>query len=502
MSFQQSAQAHGARSIGAFSSFTNFFRIPIDTIPEPMHPMGFIVIPAPYRDSSDATNFILRQRFTFPDGSRGLPATFEGAAYERKDSQAAVEGVGLYDTSLAVISLTETNHLAEAKSILDNYLKGHYGDMELRAFPSGDNGGAFGRFDSEVHYFFDFTRASGKWDSSWMLWDTHTGPNAWLALALTRYISAAKNAGNSAASQQPYLSAATRIGDAMIRLQDTAAQGAVRYGYSSMYNALNELNTENNLSALAAFRALAALTGEQRFTDAAQKIMDWLANAEVYNTLTGQAQKGMMDPDSGLFYKGLEFKNGRWEVQTEVNQAGEIVTAFAADSGGTWAISSLGPQQIDQVWGSGAALKMWQTVRRRFGRTHLTDDRGAQIMRPVIDESRIDGIDFSDLFSPQEGLISPEWTAGAVFAVRALARYYSSGGLPEELRSALDRDADSMSTFLKTCPSSYAIGPGLVNFRQGQTGFGWSAPPLGVQAMAGIYATLATDPLAWARTGS
>jgi len=282
-------------------------------------------------------------------------------------------------------------------------------------------------------------------------------------------------------------------------------------------NAFNEINTENDLSAYSALNAIATATGQTKYSDAANKILGWLQNTSVYNPITGKSQNGMMDPSTGLFYVGTTFTNGRWQIQTGQDYAGKTVPLEVTDSGGTWAISALGPAFIDAKFGAGAAYKMWTSIRQLTGRT--ASQNGQQVSA-VSASGRLDGLDFTNLYAPSQGLISPEWTAGGVFALQQLINYYhppsifTSVPAPNPRRgspqpvgtvvvptltsaqySGLINDETSMKTFLATAPNVYAEGSGLGGSRQGQTGFGTTVPPATVSAMASVYSQLYQDPL-------
>lgn len=508
--FQQALMHHSARVHGAMVRNSPLSRriVPPPSAEEipplPTRPLSVYSRPLPFTQLQDAISFIQHQRPLLKDGTRGLPATFSLAYNLQTTDQAIKEGVGLYDTSLAIIAMVQHGSLSDAKSLLDIYIKGSSGNMELRAFPTRDNRGAFEPFDQNVHYYFDFTRASGQWDPSWSLWDVHTGPNAWLALAVSRYIVAARQNGASEATLKPYLDLGKKLGEAMIRLQDAQAQGGIRFGpkfgaSSAASEIYNSVNTENNISAYAALKALAAVTGDGKYTTASTKILQWLEKASVYNPLTGRSQQGLRDEATGLFLTGVTWQNNRWEIQLQTNSEGRPVPMIATDSGGTWTISALGPEVIDVMWGARTAYQIWTSLRNKMGRTI---DSG-NTMRTAKPQDRLDGMDFSDFYSPNEGLISPEWTGGAIHALQQLEAHYRDGlgrgFISQAEMNALSADAASMRSFVRSSGGAYAVGPGMSGARRGQTGFGWTCAPEMVRAMASIYPVLSEDPLAWAR---
>src|SRR6185312_4557837 len=157
--------------------------------------------------------------------------------------------------------------------------------------------------------------------------------------------------------------------DAMILLQDSGTQGGIRYGPKGQYfeagpsanDPFNTINSENVVSAHAAFNAIYAVTGNAKYKTAADKLVHWMFDADIYNRETGQMQKGMMNPKTRTFYVGANYneREHRWELEP----------LTATDSGGTWAISSLGPKTIDAHRGKGTAFAMWQAIRSKMGWT-------------------------------------------------------------------------------------------------------------------------------------
>jgi hypothetical protein len=442
-------------------------------------------IPDAFNSLSNAVRFIKNQRGR---SGTGLPATFyvpSGMTLPSDRNIIIREGVGLYDTALSLLALIEDGSLKEAGEILDIFRNGVYGNMDMRAFPNGNNQGAFAPFDSEAYYFFDFTRANGVWGPEWTYWTPHTGPNAWLVIAVSRYIEALRGAGKNDEELAPYLKLAETVGKAMLRLQ--TEDGGIRFAPKGTYfepgasDPYLEVNSENNISAYAALNALARVTGKQEYRRGADDILRWFKNAP-----------GLFDAESGMLRMGAVYKNGAWEVQQ----------VFAADSGGTWTISSIGADTIDALWGDGTAYKMWRSTRDRMGRTAERLEDGSYAMHRAGADERLDGLDFSQVFGEDQALISPEWTGGGIFALKQLVQRYEGREdlLSTDQLDGVRRDIDSMQSFLSPGVNSYAVGPGMTGEREGRTGFGWYAPPEGVSAMASIYSLFSTDPLAWTRS--
>jgi hypothetical protein len=461
-------------------------------------------VPLPFTSLENALAFIHHQEGLH---GQGLPALFwcpPTLSFKDPLEELLVrEGVGLYDTSLAILVLIDAGALPEAGRLLDIYSDGHYTEetsasMDLRAAPSRYNNGAFKPFNEDTYYYFDFTNVYGdwmRWGERWKFWTVHTGPNAWLANAALHYVIALRKQGAPLKQQEPYITLAEKIGHAMQRLQDKKTQGGIRYAPENVWHEAEasdpylELNSENNISAYATFQLLAQVTGKREYAESAERILHWLTTGAVVDA-QGQPYAGLWDPASGTLAMGAIFIKDHWVLQPE----------HPTDAGGTWTISSLGAAKIDQLWGNGAAYRMWQRIRARSGRTAT--------FTAVSATGTLAGLDFMDGFSIQESLISPEWSGGGLFALRELLAYYGSGAGVGQLTAAqldgLKKDALTMNAFIHQNPNPYAIGPGHGGVRQGATGFRWSSPPPEVHAMASMYYVLAStdqsDPLAdWRR---
>jgi len=485
--------------------------------------------PPPFNTLANSVSFIQHQ---IADSTDGLPQTYYNPSGVPTGNPVIDNGIGTYDTSLSLIALIQSGNLSQAQKILDIYNSGVYGPPPnsgvlppaaevLSAYPAGNNGEAFAPFNSNAYYYFDIADTNAKYESSWQQYGSHTGPNAWLALAICQYIQAERKAGMSDTALTPYLTMVSRIGNAMILLQDGQAQGAVRYGPHQTYeDPFNTVNSENNVDAYSAFNSIAQVMQQSTLTSfsstassystASGKIINWLKNGTFYKA-SGQKQIGMRDPTTGLLDVGATFQtdqngqNGKWVLQSPP----------AEDSGGSWTISALGPKLIDSMWGKGAALEMWESIRSQFGRTESQSGNPATI-EPAGPTDPLIGVDYSNIYSADQSLISPEWTGGAINAVKQLLSYYTTytspahghapppNGISASASASLSADLQSMQNFLAQGQDAYAIGPGLSGSRQGNTGFDWQAPlNSSVAAMASIYGTLGVDPLAaWRSTAA
>jgi len=114
----------------------------------------------------------------------------------------------------------------------------------------------------------------------------------------------------------------------------------------------------------------------------------------------------------------------------------------------TWGIAALGAGRIDQWFGFGAAYRNWQQVKQWGGY-----GVGKTLWGVGFSDQDGNGIDAAGNY--RQGILSAEWTAGAVTMVRELARHYRSLA-PESPKhpvaqgyvEALDQEEQSMRTAL------------------------------------------------------
>ena len=461
-------------------------------------------------NQTSAIEFIRKQI----QAGNGLPKSYDIPAGVSINNRVIREGVNLYDSSLAVWALLEANQRGDARSVLSIYAAGRHGDIDLQAFPNSNNQNSFTPLNANPYLLFDIARSSAKWSPDWDQYAVHAGPNAWLILAGARYLEGGHD--------EAILAMIKRIGEGLLLLQNNPrmsdgrdhgdSQGGVRFGplSSSNGNAYDEINTENNLSAYSAFLALYKVTKDTKYREAASKIEKFLSQGQFYNPETRKMQ-------TGLLGYGAEGGGSMFNVHARydsVNKRWELEPRYASDSAGMWAISSLGVDKLNELFGPNTAQSMWASTRQNFGRVVTVGADGREQFSGIANRDQaISGIDFSREYIDsdrnaiaQHILISPEWTAGAAFAVQQMTIScgnvsgppYRSGCSPGTLERN-QADLTSMRTFLSLHAGAYAVGPGQTSSRQGNTGFAWNSAPESITSMASVYATFKTDPLAWAR---
>lgn len=84
----------------------------------------------------------------------------------------------------------------------------------------------------------------------------------------------------------------------------------------------------------------------------------------------------------------------------------------------TWGIAALGAERIDDWFGRGAALRSWESLRKWGGYGTGTSLRG-------VGYSDRDGNGIDERGEFRQGVLSGEWTAGAILTVRELQRHHS-----------------------------------------------------------------------------
>lgn len=365
---------------------------------------------------------------------------------------------------------------------------------------------------------------------SWTDWKPITGENAWafllgpLQAAYLHYVQAERGA------YVPFTDVAVQ--NALAVLPTFAAmQSQIGGVYSVPSGTLDNQGTqpmnprrislENSFSLYAGLRVLESTLRAEIAADKTLKAAD---RAIVNNALAtikvmiGGGQTSENQTTAGL----LEFFRTRAWLDGEFVQAGlandpaerstwvPMATPKAVDVN-TWGIAALGSAQIDRWFGFGASYKNWQQLKR-WGAYGVG--------------SRLWGVGYSDRDgnglnadgSYRQGVLSAEWTAGAINAIRNMIHAYESvapaspdhAAAQSYLRS-LKQDEASMLGALQTLridnyantdfpgkPANYAAlirsasKPYLYASRRYLIPFGWYANPL-PSTCASAWAIMVAD---------
>ena len=285
---------------------------------------------------------------------------------------------------------------------------------------------------------------------SWSDWKPITGDNAWaffvgpLQAAYihfvlgrgARFIPFADLAVQNAVAVLPAFAAMqSRCGAVYYApsgtLQNTGDTGANPYLVS----------VENNLSLLAGLRILRAtlageLSGESSLTSA-QKALIAESTALVDTMLSG----GTLPDDrrtSGLqeFLRTLAWRDGEFvhagfaDPGTSGSDAWRPLLEPKAVDVNTWGVAALGARQIDAWFGFGAAARMWESLKEwgAYG-------EGQTLWGVGYSDRDGNGRTSEGAYRP--GVLSAEWTAGAIVMLRNMIAYYGSldPGSPDAARA-------------------------------------------------------------------
>lgn len=311
---------------------------------------------------------------------------------------------------------------------------------------------------------------------TWLDWKPITGENAWgffIGPLQTAYL-------QSQVSGQQYVPfASTAVQNALGTLTALRAMqsslGAIYYACKgSLGNTGDqpvnpyEVSVENNASALAGLVIFQQILEDELAhqtslsSDQKQQVQTALAEIQAMihggSTPQGAQTNGLLsffknnawDASNGIFYQGGDANNPSkpsvW-VPTSEPKAVDV---------STWGISVLGQPLIDSWYGAGTAYQIWQKVKSWGG-----------FFGP---DGTLWGVGYSDQDgngssgSYTKGIISAEWTAGAINMLRCLITQYgntanSRGSLAFERAMAnsyvadLQKDHDSMFTHLMTLRS-------------------------------------------------
>jgi hypothetical protein len=200
----------------------------------------------------------------------------------------------LYDNAAAALALSYAGKYDRSQQIADAIVYAYehdryYLDGRLRNAYANGNPVSFPGWQSAKDE--DFARIPGfyepedkQWYEDFYAVSTSTGNLAWAVLALCEV-------SQHASEPQSYLQAANGIGEFILTLRSETGGFTGGYeGWEPSPEKVSYKSTEHNIDLITAFAQLAALTGEQKYTDAA-------AHAKAFVL-------AMYDADKGCFYTG------------------------------------------------------------------------------------------------------------------------------------------------------------------------------------------------------
>lgn len=206
-----------------------------------------------------------------------------------------------------------------------------------------------------------------------------------------------------------------------------------------------DVSVENNASALAGLMILKQiltdeLQHESTLTSAQKtQIQTSLADiqAAVYGGPTPQKKqtKGLLsffknnawNPETGIFYQGGDANNPDLGVDWKPTSEPKAVDVS------TWGVTILGQPLIDSWYGFGASYKVWQNVKE-WGAFYGPDKTLWGVGYSDEDDNGSGG-------SYEKGIISAEWTAGAINMVRCLIEQYTLAATSSKYTPAQQAEA-------------------------------------------------------------
>lgn len=191
----------------------------------------------------------------------------------------------------------------------------------------------------------------------------------------------------------------------------------------------HQISVENNLSLYAGLQILrstlrAELDGDTALAGGEKnRIKDALQLIEI---MIGGGRIGKDQQTKGLlsFFRNAAWQNGGFVQGGLANDPGQSrdwvpATEPMAVDVETWGIAALGTKQIDQWFGYGASFELWQRLK-----TWAAYGVGKTLWGVGYSDKDGNGIDQSGAY--RQGVMSAEWTAGAINAVRNMISTYGA----------------------------------------------------------------------------
>lgn len=244
---------------------------------------------------------------------------------------------------------------------------------------------------------------------TWLDWKPITGENVWALINGPIRAWQITNPGSKLTSGAPEYALATGVLTALTAMQSKQTGGIYYAAQGSLGNTGSEpvdpfnISTENNASTLGALYALqAALSSADSY------------QAAIATLITGilkYLKNSAWDATAKIFYQG----------GTEQYSSSGAYTGFTPAASpkavdvNTWGVAAITPAVVDSWFGAGTAYTIWQNVKE-FGGFYS----GGTLMG--VGYSSADGNGPSN----SGGIMSAEWTFGAINMVRCLMKFYGT----------------------------------------------------------------------------
>jgi hypothetical protein len=273
---------------------------------------------------------------------------------------------------------------------------------------------------------------------AWSDWKPITGDNAWAFLvgplhaAYLHFVVGSH--GRYVPFADPSVQNAVAVLGAFAAMQSQT--GAVYYAPAGTLQNGGEtpvnpyfVSVENNLSLFAGLRILRAtladeISAEPTLTgDARKQIVR--VTALIDTMLSGgplpgnRRTKGLREFLHALAWRQGEFVQGGFANDPESAEEWRPVLEPKAVDVNTWGVAALGSRQIDEWFGFGAAYQLWEKLKSwgAYG-------KGRTLWGVGYSDADGNGQTADGVFSA--GVLSAEWTAGAIVMVRNMIDHYRS----------------------------------------------------------------------------
>ncbi|MDB6060322.1 MAG: hypothetical protein JWM78_425 [Verrucomicrobiaceae bacterium] len=273
---------------------------------------------------------------------------------------------------------------------------------------------------------------------TWTDWKPITGENAWAFLIGPLQAAYIHHVIEKKSDFVPYQDLAVQNALAILptfaAMQSAlgavyyAPAGTVRNQGDELVNP-HEVAVENNFSLYAGLKILHATLTAELAHDIKLTGVDRAAINDVLHLINTMINGGKLAPNrstAGLlyFFKNAAWQNGEFVQGGLANDpAGKspwiASTATKAVDVNTWGIAVLGAQQIDAWFGFGAAYKNWQQLKAWGG-------YGLEKTLWGVGYSNVDGNGIDATQHYRQGIMSAEWTAGAINMLRSMLAYYQT----------------------------------------------------------------------------
>lgn len=271
-----------------------------------------------------------------------------------------------------------------------------------------------------------YVNAYDAYTGSAVEYSVHAGPNIWLGIAILQYTYKFKD--------EQYLLMAEAIGEWVISLQEEDEEFGIRGGPKFTW-----FSTEHNLDAFAFFGMLYNITEEGRYLKAQKRTLAWIKK-NAYNAREGRFNRGKGD-------------------------------ATIATDTFAWAIAALGPGLLkDQGMDPDQIIEFAET--NCLVVSYHTRPNGEQL--------KVTGFDFGKYQNlPRGGIVSSEWTAQMVIALRIMAEYHKKENnfqKSDYYTKKADFYLSELEKMLIVSPSKIGRGEGCLPYATQDdvdTGHGW-----------------------------